>query len=189
MDAKQFYNDYASLITNQYWDEYHDNSRWTDRVTALIESILQKNGLTAQREYFRIDVTGWVSHWTEVSDEASDLGLRPHLWDLKAAVEHENNSADWTDELVKLAHIRCPLKVVIGYTPCDIRGEGELEEKRLAFAARLLQRVEAFDSAFREQYLLILGNSGPKSSTNPSYTEYGYRGYLYNDSARAFLPL
>lgn len=166
LDAEKFFADYTSAVTYEYWNDYHDNSRWTALVTQIIKNIIEKYKLTPQTEYFRIDVSGWISYWNEIANEASELGLRPHLWDLKIAVEHENDSSDWTDELVKLAHIRCPLKVVIGYVPCDMREAEGLEDKRLNFAAKLLQKVEAFVPAAKEQYLVILGNSAPKHSKN-----------------------
>ena len=187
IDAKQFYEDYVSLVTDQYWDVYHDNSQWTACVTKLLRELIEKYGFTSQTEYFRIDVTGWVSHWEDIAAEAAELGLRPHLWNLKVAVEHENDSSDWTDELVKLTHIRCPLKVIIGYTPCDMRKSGGLEDRRLSFAARLLRGVDALDPASKEQYLVILGNSAPKHSSSPKYTDYGYRGYFYDYEAGHFM--
>ena len=187
INAKQFYKDYVSLVTAQHWNEYHDNSRWTARITKLIRELIEKKyGLTSQTEYFRIDITGWISHWEDIAAEAKDLWLQPHLWNLKIAVEHENNSSDWTDELVKLTHIRCPLKVIIGYTPCDMRAAGGLEDDRISFAARLLQSIEAFDPESEEQYLVILGNSTPKRSTSPKYTDYDYRGYLYDYELKQF---
>ena len=187
--AKDFFEDYTSSVTKGYWDDYHDNSQWTVCVTQIIRRIIEKYGLTSQTEYYRIDITGWKSHWEEISDQASKLGLNPHLWDLEIAIEHENSSSDWTDELVKLVHIRCPLKVIIGYTPCDMRGTGGLEDQRLAFASELMKKVKAFDPGAREQYLIIFGNSAPKDSKSPTYSDYGYRGYIYDSDRNAFVEL
>ena len=54
-------------------------------------------------------------------DRKADIGscsyLRKHFWDLKAAAEHENDSKDRMDEVIKLAHICCLLRVVIGHLP------------------------------------------------------------------------
>lgn len=188
-DARSFYSDFVSSVTMDYWEEYHDNTRWTGLVTKLLRKQIESYELTSQTEYFRIDVTGWKSHWKDIEGRACEVGLKPHLWDLKIAVEHENNSSDWSDELIKLAHIRCPLKVIIGYTPCDLRAEGK-EGRRLEFAADSLKMVEAFASASREEpkeeFLLILGNSSPHSSSNAAYSDYGYRGYLFDYSVGSF---
>ncbi len=180
ISAKQFYNDYVTAITKEYWEAYHDNSRWTECITRIIRAQIENYGLESQTEYFRIDITGWNSRWDSIKAEAHKVGLNPHLWDLKIAVEHENDSSDWSDELVKLAHIRCPLKVIIGYTPCDQRDAGGKEDERLAFAANVLQMVEAFDPASKEEILVILGNSAPRKSSNPQYTDFGYRGYVFD---------
>ena len=189
IDAKQFYSDYVSAVTKEYWGDYHDNSRWTERVTRLIREQIEKYGLESQTEYFRIDITGWESRWNVIKEEAHKVGLNPHLWDLRIAVEHENNSSDWSDELVKLAHIRCPLKVIIGYTPCDLRDSGGKEDERLAFAAKVLQMVDAFDPTSREQILVILGNSAPSKSSSRAYSDYGYRGYIYDYASGKFMTL
>ncbi len=189
VDAKRFFEDYISVITKDYWDEYHNNTLWTDVVTKLIREQIENYGLESQTEYYRIDVTGWKSHWNDVKAQAKEVGMKPHLWDLEIAVEHENNSSDWSDELIKLAHIRCPLKVIIGYTPCDLRGVGGIEEARLAFASRILQKVKAFDPASKEQILVILGNSAPKESAHPTYTDYGYRGYYFDYVSHQFQPV
>ena len=180
ISAKQFYSDFVTIVSKEYWNDYHDNSRWTDRITHLTRKLIEKYGFESQTEYFRIDITGWKSRWEDIKEAAHEVGLNPHLWDLKIAVEHENNSSDWSDELIKLAHIRCPLKVIIGYTPCDLREAGGKEDERLAFAASVLQKVEAFNPASNEEILVILGNSSPKSSSSPMYTEYGYRGYIFD---------
>ena len=189
IDAKQFYSDYVSAVTKEYWKDYHDNSRWTERVTQLIRKQIEAYGLESQTEYFRIDITGWESRWNDIKEAAHKVGLNPHLWDLRIAVEHENNSSDWSDELIKLVHIRCPLKVIIGYTPCDLRNSGGKEDERLSFAAKVLQMVDAFDPNSQEQILVILGNSAPSKSSNPSYSDYGYRGYIYDYADGKFLTL
>ena len=90
-----------------------------------------------QHEYFRIDTVGWVSQYERMSEEAKELDLNAHLWDLKIAVEHENSVKDWTDEIIKLIHIKCPLKVVIGYNYCKERGF--TDQKKLDFIARWMQ--------------------------------------------------
>ena len=80
------------------------------------------NKLVAQHEYFRIDSIGYQhKFWMIDSDDSKNYGLNRHFWDLKIAVEHENSKKDWMDEVIKLIHVRCPLKVVIAYNYCDHR--------------------------------------------------------------------
>lgn len=67
----------------------------------------------------------------------SKLKLSAHLWDLELAVEHENSKQDWTDEVIKLIHVKCPLKVVISYNYCDERET--TERKKLDFIANWMQ--------------------------------------------------
>ena len=81
------------------------------RMTAfnIFEEKVENAGLTAQHEYFRIDTVGWNGRYKCLDEkESKQIGLNRHHWDLKIAVEHENNKADWLDELIKLIHIRCP---------------------------------------------------------------------------------
>lgn len=140
-------------------------------------------GMTAQHEYFRIDTVGWVTRYQEMEDEAHKLDLSAHLWDLKIAVEHENSKHDWTDEVIKLIHVKCPLKVVISYNYCDERDTTEWE--KLNFIAHWMQEVKAFAKGGDEEYLLIFGNCfNPK--TKADYDTFDYRGYLYNRQTQRF---
>lgn len=112
--------------------------------------------------------------------------LNLYRWDLEIAVEHENNDADWINELVKLLHIRCPLKVVISYNRYDQRDKGEQSDSnKLECAARCMKDIKCFkDSvdAAKEEYLIILGNCGGKEN----YDSFDYRGYLYNHKLGVF---
>lgn len=113
----------------------------------------------------------------------SKLKLSAHLWDLELAVEHENSKHDWTDEVIKLIHVKCPLKVAISYNYCDERDTSEWE--KLNFIANGMQEVKAFAKGSDEEYLLIFGNCfAPKTKTD--YNTFDYRGYLYNRQTRRF---
>ena len=154
----------------------------------LIRNIVESFGLTAQHEYFRIDTVGWVGKYLTLNaGRAKEIGLNRHLWDLKIAVEHENNKADWLDEVIKLIHIKCPLKVVIGYNHCDLRGG--MEDGKLDYAAECMNKIEAFSYTDREEYLIIIGNGAPKKSGVSTYDRFDYRGYLYSYSDKAFKEL
>ena len=141
--------------------------------------------LVPQHEYFRIDCTGYQHRYFEIDEgEAQSVGLNRHFWDLKIAVEHENDKQDWMDEVVKLAHIRCPLKVIIGYNHCDQRNEGDIV--KLGFVAKWMQRVSAFDESSDEEILIIIGNGAPADKNNEVYCAFDYRGYLYDYRDRKF---
>ena len=139
-----------------------------------------------QHEYLRIDTVGWIDKKAKMEKEAKKIGfsLNAHLWDLKIAVEHENNSKDWTDEVIKLVHVKCPLKVVIGYSPCDERDNEEIE--KLKFIAKWMNEVNDFNNAFKEEYLIILGNGKPKRKKSSDYDKFDYRGYMYDSNRREF---
>ena len=99
--------------TATFLDLYRNNElAYTELVNKyIVHKIIKDAGMTAQHEYFRIDTVGWVTRYQEMEDEAHKLDLSAHLWDLKIAVEHENSKHDWTDEVIKLIHVKCPLKV------------------------------------------------------------------------------
>ncbi len=162
------------------FDIYKKDAEFTPVVTKIIEKIIQEAGYTSQREYFRIDVIGWVSRFENMKADAEAEGLkvRAHLWDLKIAVEHENSKSDWSDEVMKLIHVKCPLKVIIGYSYSNERGE--IERKKLDFVAKWMQEIDALNKGMDEQYLIILGNGCNSESGSSDYTDFGYVGYLYN---------
>ena len=163
------------------FDIYKHNAEYTAAITKIIYGIIEKAGYTHQNEYFRIDAVGWVSHFEDMKKEAKDAGfdIKPHLWDLKIAVEHENDKSDWSDEVMKLIHVKCPLKVVIAYSYSDERGE--IERKKLNFLADQMKKISAFSTGKgKEQYLIILGNGCNHKTRVPDYKDFGYIGYLYN---------
>lgn len=171
--------------TATFLDLYRNNElAYTELVNKyIVHKIIKDAGMTAQHEYFRIDTVGWVTRYQEMEDEAHKLDLSAHLWDLKIAVEHENSKHDWTDEVIKLIHVKCPLKVVISYNYCDERDTTEWE--KLNFIAHWMQEVKAFAKGGDEEYLLIFGNCfNPK--TKADYDTFDYRGYLYNRQTQRF---
>lgn len=170
-------NDFLSIYK-------HQASAYTELINKfVIHNIIKNAGMEPQHEYFRIDTVGWVSQYKRMITEAKELNLNSHLWDLKIAVEHENSKKDWTDEVIKLIHIKCPVKVVIGYNYCDEREI--IEQKKLDFIARWMQEVEALEKGMEEEYLLIFGNCyNPR--TKSDYNVFDYRGYLYNQQTHKF---
>lgn len=172
-----------------YFELYKDLPSFTKLVNYnVIHRIIENSPdeLTVQHEYFRIDTVGWKSRYKSIEKQAFDLGFNPHLWDLKVAVEHENSTADWNDEVIKLVHIKCPLKVIIGYNNSDLRGEVELE--KLNFLSQCMNCVDAFHSG-KEEFLVILGNATNSKTKETDYKKFGYKGYLYNYGSMRFEEL
>ena len=168
--------------TATFLDLYRNNEpAYTELVNKyIVHKIIKDAGMTVQHEYFRIDTVGWITRYQEMEKKAHELELSAHLWDLEIAVEHENSRKDWTDEVIKLIHVKCPLKVVISYNYCDERDTTEW--KKLNFIA---QEVKAFTKGSDEEYLLIFGNCF-NSKTKADYDTFDYRGYLYNRQTRRF---
>ena len=183
----------TTLENKTYMDIYRNHEKaYTKLVNKriiheIIENAVDEEGtpLVPQHEYFRIDNIGYKHKYYKITEEErDDIGLWRHLWDLKIAVEHENSKKDWMDEVVKLIHIRCPLKVVVAYNNCDMRDDGDI--KKLDFIAKWVPEVDAFDKNAKEEFLIIIGNGAPKHKANPNYTKFDYRGYLYNASLGKF---
>lgn len=159
---------------------------FTEKIMGVIEAAIRACfRCSTGREYYRIDAIGWKERKFEILEDASRHHVNPHLWDLCIAVEHENDPKDWTDELIKLAHINCPLKVIIGYVPCDERDDGELW--RLDLAASWLSKLNAYQFSFGE-YLLIFGNSSA-ANRSISYDRPDYRGYLLDPDSGKFVRI
>jgi len=198
MNANYFYSQFVSEMkesnvfekTGQtYFDIYKDFKAFTELVNKyVIHNIIENDpeGLKAQHEYYRIDTVGWKSNYKDIIYEAGDIGLNPHLWDLKVAIEHENDISDWTDEVIKLVHIKCPLKVIICYNHCDIRDKSD--PKKLSFVADCMNKVRAFHYG-NEEYLIIIGNSCNSITHKSSYDCFDYRGYVLDNRDMKFIQL
>lgn len=184
----------TSDIISFYWNS--ESKCFTNTVIPIILEIIRSSGCETSKEYFRIDATGWKTTYQKIQDQAKDIGLNPHLWDLEIAVEHENSKKDWSDEIIKLLHIRCPLKVVIGYNNCknNARDNGVYSDKRkLALVSEWMERTKAMNqlrkeagAAVGEEFLVIIGNAGKNPDDSDPRKSFDYRGYRYNYQLRAF---
>lgn len=192
MDAREFYNEFVRNTNEEaVWDDKTGRGRtyreiyktdepaYTELVNKhIIHDIVEKAGYVPQHEYFRVDTIGWKDAGYREMEDAKNMGLNRHLWNLMIAVEHENSKADWLDEVIKLEHLRCPLKVVIGYNYCDMRGEEEIE--KLNVTARWMKVIAAYDANAKEDFLIILGSGEAKKDKAIKYDKFDYRGYLYD---------
>ncbi len=198
MDARAFFKKFKTETNKDRWikekgktlfEIYKVDAEFTPVVTKIINDIIDSAGYIHQNEYFRIDAVGWISRYMDMEKDAALKGIRlnPHLWDLKIAVEHENSKEDWTDEIIKLVHVKCPLKVVIAYNYNDERGE--MEQKKLSFVAKWMQSVDAFQTGTGEEYLIVIGNGCNHITKESDYNDFGYVGYLYDRNEKKFLRI
>lgn len=110
---------------DNWFEIYQNSSEWTKYITrgkvnnsdesSFIDftlSFLFPNS-DIYHEYYHIDNLACETIEKIHRDRKTYINI--HQWKLLAAIEHENNYLDWTDELVKLLYINCPLRVVIGY--------------------------------------------------------------------------
>ena len=162
-------------------DKYSDNTAFTDFVINEINLIIEGMGLIPQNEYFRIDASGYELKHENIQSIKS---FRLHCWNLKIAVEHENDPADWLDEIIKLSHISAPLRVVIGYVPMKFRDT--LDSERLAFATQALSKLDCQNNIKEGEFLVILGNCNTNGNVD-SY--FNYKGYILNSDSLTFVPL
>lgn len=184
--SQRFFNEFIqtfakdSMYRKKAVKTYPNNTEFTHFIIDRINGMIEKSGNIAQNEYFRIDSMGYRSRYKEL-EKAN--GLKPHLWDMEIAVEHENDDTDWLDEVIKLAHICCPLRVVIGYVPADQRNE---DPTLLDYAAKALKRLKCADNVTKGEFMIILGNS----HTNGEAEKYfHYQAYVLNAETFTFEKL
>ena len=184
--SKEFFNSFYALFeegskTREIAVQtYQYNKPFTDFIISQINCIIEKQGLKSQNEYFRIDSMGYKTRWQELDEKK---GFNPHLWDLEIAVEHENDSKDWLDEVIKLAHICCPLRVVIGYVPCEKR---EKDMELLNYASHALKQLNCIDNILNGEFLIILGNCDTKKKVEKYFN---YKAYVLDTKEFQFKEL
>ncbi len=175
--SKWFFDEFSKIFEanseflQQANQSYQHNTEFTNFIIERINQIIKSRGWVAQNEYFRIDCMGYKSRYKELEKTS---GLTPHLWDMEIAVEHENDDKDWLDEVIKLAHVCCPLRVVIGYVPEDKRSD---DQNLLDYAANALKRLKCVDNVTRGEFMIILGNSNTKGKVE---NYFNYQAYILN---------
>ena len=186
VSAKKFLIDFRRVINDsESVDSYQDSKAFTPVVTKKIRSVIDSYGLTSEQEYYRIDVIGYESHYKKIKNKAN-APVKPYAWDMKIAVEHENDDNLWMDEVVKLSHICCDLRVVIGYLPMKKRAANE-DEKCLAYVVDVMkEHCKCFDNLKNKdnEFMIIIGNSGTDAKHPETY--FNYNGYLFNPETEKF---
>ena len=158
MTAKDFFHALVNYTCGAKHVEYKNPTDWTKYITDQIISILSSSNSVVEtkdsetstsKEYYRIDVTSWIQQKEQIETECNSVEMIPHLWQLKTAVEHENKVKDWLDEVCKLAFIRCPLRIVIGYGI-------ENADSKIEIVKKILCETQAFTDD-NQEFAVILG--------------------------------
>lgn len=163
--AEKFAKDFCDKAKD-HSECYHNNSAWTNVILGhggIINQIFG-NELTYCREYYNIDAIGWSDiSKDKIIDNCNKVDLRPELWNLEVAIEHENSKKLWLDEVCKLAYINCPLRVVIAYA------KKENDDKEIK---KIVKEILKTTNAIRDdqEFLLMLGDCGANSQ--PDYRSY-----------------
>jgi hypothetical protein len=149
---------------------YNSRTEWTSFIISALKDIVSNTfHLETEKEYFRIDVIGYHCSSPKKIDWKK---MNRHCWDLDIAIEHENDYKDWIDEIVKLAHIKCRLKVVIGY----VKSKDHSEDKNLlGICSKVLEELSYGNLKLQspeEKWLVILGTCDFFDNV-----EDGYKGY------------
>lgn len=147
---------------------YHSNTAWTNFIKKTTEEMIgiQENGKkSVSNEYYRIDTlkfayTDFYNTFKEKNYKQS-FGDKDYLnvynWKNVYAIEYENDSHSWTDELIKLSHIRSDLKVIIAYSEW-LGGQEEylkLIEEKISFAKVLLKNCQ--EESLKDKWLIVFG--------------------------------
>ena len=183
--AAEFFKEFQNLFDHPnilpcFKDAWKNRECFTKLVMPYIAKILSDRGYAGehQYEYYNIDVIGWKDCKRDLAGISKPAGyaLKEHFWYLGVAVEHENDQYDWTDELVKLLYINCPLRVVIGYYPETLSSD-ELEQT-INYASNIVSLANKGGALIRtdQEYLLILGknHTDSKELSKETYSAYVY---------------
>lgn len=176
MKAQEFWEKFQGIFKEdkegkaiKYW---LSSKAYTQFILGAIERFLKEQYLGTSKEYYRIDLTAWTQLKNEDYFLLKDKDFEKYLWDLEVAVEHENNDKSWMDEVVKLMHVNCPLRVVIGYLPVK-------EDKNIYISAlnSEIKKIKAYKDMDKGEFLLIIGDSKCKGIKEKfcHYTPYVFR--------------
>ena len=186
--ARQFYEAFVSAMGRSWTDPvfretYGDAKAWTPSVINLLgrvgaEEFHYTDNEDSERsittEYYRVDQC-WFSYWPTEPDLKGS-------WSLDVAIEHENAKDQYRFEVRKLLALRCPLRVVIGYSgvadpEADPMPPGSIQRRTLEAWLRGPEGGTPGSSWGDGDFLLLLGK-WVDSSTPPRW-----RGYMLRPEA------
>ena len=185
MTAKKFWKDFQKNVcgNEELKKEWFHFKKFTVLIMDKIEQILKYDeDVATEREYFRVDL---ISYRENNENEFLLNKLYNYTWNLEAAVEHENNSKTWMDEVIKLAHLSCDLRVVIGYLPLS---EKKNQKEYLNKIADILNnKISAWKQTKTSgDFLIILGDSSFGSSEQYIDNRCVYTPFLYSLQSNLF---
>lgn len=164
---------------------WNNRGNFTNFIIDQIADIVSEEHNTS-KEYYNIDLIGWSQLKQNLPTPlVSKYRLKKHLWSLDIAIEHENDQSDWTDELIKLLYINCPLRVVIGYIPSEVTSDNAKMKNILNYASESIRLAEGESDLIsgKQEYILIFGkNSGQITD----FSENTYSAYKYNVVTKKF---
>lgn len=134
------------------WGPLPKKEKWT----SVLHLTAEKMGFRrCEGEPFRLDCVFYPQDYGEM--------VYRHPLPMLVAIEHENNINGFRDELNKLAHVRCPLKVGITYTGLHDPVSTEVLKKRqseikegLSTILRTITKNSSEDEG--TEYLVLLGH-------------------------------
>lgn len=194
MNLVKFYNEFTSEENLEvFYKNYKANYA---EYTKMILEILEKNICKEEnenrddktemsKEYFRIDLIGWTDKRKEIYKEKYSEGiLKRQGWSFDIAIEHENNYRLWAEEVIKLAYINCPIRIVIGYNDREIGKNKDLNKDiDIELLNEVLQSLNYLEGDKRmlikdnDAFGIILG-TGHTGSKAVSKEEMDYTLYL-----------
>ncbi|MBQ7353183.1 MAG: hypothetical protein IJW54_04170 [Clostridia bacterium] len=179
MTAKEFWERFEKVCKDEKLiDSWNNTKKFTTRMFELLENVVKEEECSIEYEYFRIDLITYKN--TKTSDKIGYL--KNYSWELLTAVEHENDSRLWVDEVVKLAHISAELRVVIGYIPL---AEKTNQEKYMDEVSTIINSISAWKQTKDKDFLLIIGDS----RINDKKERCNYTPYVYNREEQRFKTL
>lgn len=188
MNAKTFWRNFKDKIygNEELKKKWNNTKEFTNSIIEKLENDVIKESeenkenddVKTEREYFRIDL---ISYRNLHKNNDFLIGkLQNCSWDLITAVEHENDYRLWFDEVVKLAHVSCPLRVVIGYLPKSAQ-----HDKYIKKVSDALKKIEAWNNTKNiGEFMIIIGNCKLKSSDEEGKCV--YRTYVYDKENEGF---
>lgn len=193
MTAKDFWTDF-NLIFKEGSDTlvaarnfWNNRDNFTKFIMPHIATILSSHGYADknQYEYYKIDVIGWKDRKRALAklQTPETYKLKKHFWHLGVAVEHENDQTDWTDELVKLLYINCPLRIVIGYYPENLSSDDF--KKTIDYASNIVALANEMNCLIQpnQAFMLILGEN---HNDKADLCESTYSAFTYNVRTKSF---
>lgn len=198
LSLENFYNSFMKRIEERKQEVEDTYTKSSTAYTLLIFDILQEilredyhynsyRKSDISKEYYRIDLIGWTTRFYEkikdLDDKLDKTGLNKHIWNFDIAIEHENDHNDWLDEVVKLAYINCPIRIVIGYVDRNKFNKlKNADSPYLNVAIKTLNELEKQNGDKRnliknsDSFGIILG-SGIKGQTSFNFDKINYQLY------------